>query len=107
MAIQVQTPWPGTWRRGKGLGHGETMTDLSHLATPGSEISLRVTPRAGRNALEWRQGALRAYVTTVPEDGKANDAVRKLLAKALGIAPTRLVLLRGQTARDKVFMVAS
>lgn len=42
-------------------------------------------------------------VTAVPEDGRANRAVQDLLAEALGVAKTRLVLLRGATARDKVF----
>jgi uncharacterized protein YggU (UPF0235/DUF167 family) len=48
---------------------------------------------------------LRVYVTTVPEDGKANAAVQKLLAKALGVAKSRLTLIRGHTTRDKVFQV--
>jgi uncharacterized protein YggU (UPF0235/DUF167 family) len=45
-------------------------------------------------------------VTVPPEDGKANAAVRELLARALGVAKTRLVLLRGASARDKVFRLA-
>ena len=44
-------------------------------------------------------------VTCIPEDGKANRAVTKLLAKALGLPPSRLTLLRGQTGRDKTFRV--
>ena len=81
------------------------MTDLTHLARPGTEIAVRVTPKASRNAIELRDGAIRVYVTTVPEDGKATEAVRRLLAKALGIAKTRLTLRHGATARDKVFLV--
>lgn len=79
------------------------MTDLAHLAVPGTEIALRVTPKASRNAIAVAEDGLRAYVTVVPEDGKANAAVAKLLAKALGVAKSRLTLVRGQTARDKVF----
>lgn len=80
--------------------------DLALLARPGAEIAVRVTPKASRNRITLDEdGALRVYVTTPPEDGKANEAVRKLLAKALGLAKTRLTLLRGQTARDKVFRV--
>lgn len=82
------------------------MIDLSHLARPGAEIAVRVTPKAARNAVLCDdQGRLRVYVTTAPEDGKANLAVQKLLAKALGVPKSRLVLLRGQTARDKLFRV--
>ena len=81
------------------------MTDLTHLARPGTEIAVRVTPKASRNAIELRAGVLRAYVTTVPEDGKATESARCLLAEALGIAKTRLTLRRGATGRDKVFVV--
>ncbi|MTH35018.1 DUF167 domain-containing protein [Paracoccus limosus] len=81
------------------------MTDLSHLAQPGAEIAVRVTPRASRNAVVMDGEMLRVTVTVVPEDGKANAAVIKLLAKALGVAKSRLVLIRGATSRDKVFRV--
>ncbi len=79
--------------------------DLKHLAISGAQIALKVTPKASRNALEMRDGELRAYVTTVPEDGKATAEVQKLLAKALGVAKSRLTLLRGATSRDKVFLL--
>ncbi|MBD3787981.1 MAG: DUF167 domain-containing protein [Sphingomonadales bacterium] len=82
------------------------MTELTHLAKSGAEIALRVTPKASRNQITLAEdGSLRAYVTVVPEDGKANAEVVKLLAKALGIAKSRLTLIRGQTARDKVFRI--
>ncbi|REF67224.1 MULTISPECIES: DUF167 domain-containing protein [Paracoccus] len=81
------------------------MTDLSHLARPGAEIAVRVTPRASRNAVILDGEAIRVAVTVVPEDGKANAAVVKLLAKALGVAKSRLVLVRGATARDKLFRI--
>lgn len=81
------------------------MTDLTHLALEGTEILVRVTPKASRNAIKPEGDQIRIYVTTAPEGGKANDAVRKLLAKAMGIAKSRLTLIRGQTSRDKVFRV--
>lgn len=81
------------------------MTDLTHLAQPGAEIAVRVTPKASRNAVLVDGEMLRVTVTVVPEDGKANAAVVKLLAKALGIAKSRLVLIRGATSRDKVFRI--
>ena len=79
------------------------MTDLSHLARPGNEIAVRVTPKASRARIEADGPLLRVYVTVVPEDGKANAAVPALLASALGVAKSRLTLLRGATSRDKVF----
>jgi hypothetical protein len=76
---------------------------LAHLATPGAEIAVRVTPKAARNAVTEAEGGLRVSVTTVPEDGKATKAVIKLLATALGVPKTRLTLIRGATSRDKLF----
>ncbi|NCO86350.1 MAG: DUF167 domain-containing protein [Rhodobacterales bacterium] len=77
--------------------------DLTALATPGAQIALRVTPKAASNRLTCEDGQIRAWVTTVPEDGKATAAVVRLLARALGVAPTRLTLLKGATSRDKLF----
>lgn len=77
--------------------------DLSDMAVAGAEIAVRVTPKASRNVVEVKDGQIRVYVTVVPEGGKANAAVQKLLAKALGVAKSRLRLVRGETARDKVF----
>ena len=76
---------------------------LSHLAVAGGEIRVWVTPKASRNAIEQSPGGLRIYVTTAPEGGKANVEVRKLLAKALAVAPSSLSLVRGQNTREKVF----
>lgn len=82
------------------------MTDISALAVIGTEFTVTVTPKASRDRiLRDEAGVLRVYVTCVPEDGKANAAVQKILARALGIAKTRLVLVRGQTSRTKVWRV--
>lgn len=79
------------------------LPDLSARATAGAQFALRVTPRAGRTALVAEGDSLRAYVTCPPEDGRANRAVAELLARALGVAKTRLTLVRGAKARDKLF----
>ena len=44
-------------------------------------------------------------VRVKPQDGKANDAVLELLARALGLATSRLRLLRGATGRDKLVQI--
>lgn len=77
--------------------------DLSHLARPGAEIAVRATPRARRPSIIETPQGLAVSVTEPPEDGRANSAVRDALAAALGVAKTRLTLIRGAAARDKVF----
>ena len=44
-------------------------------------------------------------VTAPPVDGRANDALCRLVAKAAGVAPSRVRVIRGHTARDKVLEV--
>lgn len=73
------------------------------LAVPGTRLALRVTPNARTTTLTRDDGHLACSVTVAPEDGKANHAVTVLLAHALGVARSRLVLTHGATARDKVF----
>lgn len=68
-----------------------------------ARIALRVQPRARRDEIGGeRGGALLVRVTAPPVDGKANDAVRRLLAKRLGIAPGRVSIVRGAAGRDKL-----
>lgn len=84
-------------------GFQGTMTDFSHLALPGATIAIRVTPNARRPGVELVEGQIRVAVTETPEAGKATEAARAALAKAMGVAKTRLTLIRGATARDKLF----
>jgi uncharacterized protein YggU (UPF0235/DUF167 family) len=72
------------------------------LADDAGRLALRVTPGARSEALELGEGVLLVKVRTKPEDGKANERVLELLAKALGVATSRVQLLRGATARDKL-----
>lgn len=81
------------------------LPDLSHLDVAGAEIAVRVTPKAGRNGLQVTETGLKVQVTAVPENGKATEAVRQVLATALGLAASRLELRRGAASRDKVFVV--
>ena len=83
------------------------MAEFEHLAD-GRIFTVRVTPRASRNKViadPDGRADLRVMVTTVPEGGKANAAVIKLLSRALGVPKSRITLLRGGSGRDKQFQV--
>jgi uncharacterized protein (TIGR00251 family) len=65
-------------------------------------LSVRVKPRASRDqVLGVKDGRLEVAVTEPPEGGKANEAVCRLLADALGVARSRVQVRRGQKARQK------
>ena len=81
------------------------LPDLSDLAAPGTVFDLRVTPKAARNAVLREGDRLSVRVTAVPEAGKANAAVTKLLSKALGVPKSRITLIKGETSRDKRFRI--
>jgi uncharacterized protein len=75
--------------------------------TRGAELRVRVQPRASANEVgEVRDGALQVRVTAPPADGRANEAVRKLVARRLRVGISRVEIVRGAGARDKVLRVA-
>jgi uncharacterized protein YggU (UPF0235/DUF167 family) len=53
-----------------------------------------------------RAGAVVIRVSAPPVDGKANDALCRLLAERAGVAPSSVRVVRGQGSRDKVVEVA-
>jgi uncharacterized protein (TIGR00251 family) len=69
---------------------------------------VRLTPKGGRDAIEgWIKGPdgkryLKARVSAPPEDGKANDALIRLIAKALDIGKTRVRIVSGGASRMKI-----
>ena len=69
-------------------------------------ITLRVTPSASRDAVVgWQGDMLRLRVAAPAQRGKANEAVLRLLASALGIERRRLRIVRGHTSRQKMVSV--
>ena len=77
--------------------------ERADLAVPGAEFAVRVTPRARGDSCVLEDGVWRIAVVAAPEDGRANAAVAAVLARALGVAKGRVVLLRGASSRDKRF----
>lgn len=77
-------------------------------AAPGHlRLRVRLTPRAGMDridgvaALSDGSAVLQARVRAVPESGAANDALIRLLARALDLPRSRLRVAGGQTSRIK------
>ena len=80
--------------------------DLRGLVDGEGRLAVRVTPGARSEGLDIAEGRLLARVRAKPEDGKANEAVCALLAAGLGLAPSRIELLRGATSREKQFRIS-
>ncbi|MDR1207382.1 MAG: DUF167 domain-containing protein [Rickettsiales bacterium] len=67
-------------------------------------VNIRVIPRAKQNCVQ-DGNPMRAYTTVAPADGKANDAVIKLLSEYFGVAKSRIKIAKGKTSRNKVISI--
>lgn len=71
-------------------------------------LAIRLTPKASSNRIgdirRLPDGTqqLAVYVTAVPENGKANGAMIRLLSKHFKIPVSRLAVTRGATSRNKI-----
>ena len=73
---------------------------------PDAELRIRLQPRARRDEVVGeRAGAVVVRVTAPPVDVRANAALCALVARASGVPPSRVRVVRGQTSRDKVLRV--
>ncbi|MFC6088950.1 DUF167 domain-containing protein [Saccharothrix lopnurensis] len=70
-------------------------------------FSVRVKPGAGREVVggRWGEGALIVAVAAPAVEGRANEAVRKALARAFGVRARDVAVVAGERGRDKVVQV--
>jgi uncharacterized protein (TIGR00251 family) len=73
----------------------------------GVSVSLRVTPRGGRDDIDGIEtlangrSVVKVRVRAIAEGGEANRAVTEMLAKSLGVSRSHVRLLSGATSRIK------
>lgn len=73
------------------------------MAEASSRLRLLVSPSSRRDEIVGRHGdGWKVRVAAPPEDGRANEAVRRLIAERLGIPRRAVSIVAGQTAREKV-----
>ena len=76
-------------------------------AAGGVALAVRLTPKGGRDSIDGIElladgrSVLKARVRAAPSEGEANDALCRLLAKAVGVPPRDVALTAGATARIK------
>ncbi len=82
------------------------------LAAGGVALAVRLTPKGGRDSIDGIEqladgrSVLKARVRAAPSEGEANDALCRLLAKAVGVPPRDVALIAGATARIKRLAIA-
>jgi uncharacterized protein (TIGR00251 family) len=68
-----------------------------------ARVRLRVSPGATRAGVVGRYGeGWKVRVTAVPEGGRANAAVVRLLAETLSVSRDAVTLVSGHGGRDKI-----
>lgn len=69
-------------------------------------LTIKAVPSARTNeCVILRNGEVTIRVTQAADKGKANQAIMTVLAEKLGIAPSRVALVRGHTARRKTLLL--
>jgi uncharacterized protein YggU (UPF0235/DUF167 family) len=77
------------------------------MTLPDVILSVRVTPRGGRDAIMGvRDGVLHVRVAAPPAGGAANKACAALIARALDLRGAQVALAGGDTSRNKRFSVS-
>lgn len=83
------------------------------LVTGGVELRVRAQPNASKDQIEGLgedasgQTFLKVRVRAVPEKGKANAAIEKLIAKALGLSKSAVSVEKGETQRIKTVRISA
>jgi uncharacterized protein YggU (UPF0235/DUF167 family) len=73
----------------------------------GVTVTVRLTPKGGRDSIDGVEtmsdgrAVLKAHVRAAPHEGAANDALVRLIAKALGVSPRSVEVTGGATSRIK------
>ncbi len=92
--------------------NSSNLEDLFQELPGALRLNLKLTPKANKTALLGTakdaagQTYLKASVTAVPENGKANIALIKLLAKEWKIAKSHITIIRGATNTRKTIEIA-
>lgn len=73
---------------------------------PSATVSVRVVPRSSKEGVAgFEGGVVRIRLNAPPVEGKANEALVRFLAKAVGVPKNRIALVTGEKGRNKIVRV--
>ncbi len=79
-----------------------------HSSKAESEVTIevQVQPKSSRDEIVGlHNGRFKVKVTAPPEDGKANESLREIIARALGVSKSGVRIVRGETSRLKIVKI--
>lgn len=70
------------------------------------KLPIKVVPGSSRDCIAgWLDDTLKVRVTAPAEQGKANKAVEKIIAKALSVPNKNTLIIKGKTSTRKVIEI--
>jgi len=71
-------------------------------------IELKVIPGAGKNEFGGiRDGRLYVRITSPPENGRANENLRRFISDSFGCTKSSIKIIKGEKSRIKTIMISS
>jgi uncharacterized protein (TIGR00251 family) len=67
--------------------------------------SIRVIPKAKQNKVVVEEDRLKVYLTAPAIEGRANEALIKILADHLKVRKSEIRIIRGEKSRDKLIQI--
>lgn len=65
-------------------------------------LDIKVVPSSGKSECKLdKNGTLKCYLKSPPENGKANKELVKMLAKAIGVPQEKVYIVSGEASRNK------
>lgn len=71
----------------------------------GLTVQIKISPNASRNEIVKDETGIKIKLTAQPIEGKANKALIEFLSKQFKIAKTSIIILKGETSKDKTLLI--
>lgn len=70
-------------------------------------IEVQVQPKSSRDEIAGFQNSrIKVKVTAPPEDGKANEGVREIIAQEFGVSKSKVEIVKGEKSRIKTIKIS-
>ena len=91
------------------MSEASAKLELRRVAA-GIMLPVRLTPKSGRDEIVGIEAfggevVLKAHVRALPEDGRANDALERLIARWLKVPPSSVSVAQGGKSRMKQVLI--
>ncbi len=71
----------------------------------GLTIQIKISPNASKNEIIKDEAGIKIKLTAQPVEGKANKALIEFLSKQFKIPKTSIIILKGETSKDKTLLI--